>query len=68
MTLQTMDIQAFESMLRRIVREEVENVIREYEAIDQQTDADALSAKDADFEKSMKKIFKSHKKVLDALA
>lgn len=68
MTLQTMDIQTFESMLRRIVREELQNIIQEQEAVEAAGEDESKYADDAAFEKSMKKIFKSHKKVLDALA
>ena len=68
MTLQTMDVQTLETLLRRIVREEIRQVIVE------QTDEESASAKDSTyatdeaFRKSADKIFKTHKKVLDALA
>ena len=69
MTLQTMNIEAFEEMLRRIVREEINQIMIERTSENpEKSTNEVIYASDDTFRKSATKIFKSHKKVLDALA
>lgn len=61
MTLQTQDIKMLEDLIRRVVREEIQNAVQ-YAA---QKDGFAT---EEEFKAAASQIFSSHKKVLDALA
>lgn len=61
MAATTVDLQVLEELLRKVVREEIRNVLEE-----SATKSETIS--DEAFEAASKLVFQKHKKVLDALA
>ncbi len=61
MTAQVVDIQVLEDLIRKVVREELQNIVAASEPT-----SDVMS--EAQFKASAAKIFRKHKKVFDALA
>ena len=61
MTAQIVDIQVLEDLIRKVVREEIQNAIAASEP-----SGDTMT--EEEFEVSAAKIFRKHRKVFDALA
>jgi hypothetical protein len=62
MTLQTQDIKILEDLIRKVVREEIRNAVKEVKGEDNEF------ATEEEFRAAAATIFKTHKRVLDALA